>query len=361
MAVANYPDRPKSGCASTGDGGLPFIPINERTMVAMNVLVVGGAGYIGSHATRLLRAVGHTVWVYDNLSRGHRKAVPEGCLIEGDLTDRPKLVRTLSDKKIDAVMHFAAFALVNESVNDPALYYHNNVVAALELLEAMRQTGVQRIVFSSTTATYGEPDVVPICETTLQQPINPYGFTKLVIERALADYAAAYGFAYAALRYFNAAGAHPDGTIGEDHDPETHLIPIVLQVALGQRERITIFGDDYDTPDGTCVRDYVHINDLSDAHLRALDHLRPGTGLCLNLGTGRGTSVREIIEACREVTGHPIPETIGPRREGDPSELIADATKAKTLLGWEPQYRDVKQIVETAWRWHRSHPRGYAS
>ena len=301
------------------------------------------------------------MWVYDNLSRGHRQAVPDGLLVEGELTDRNRLADTLVEKKIDAVMHFAAFALVNESVTDPALYYRNNVVAALELLEAMRQTGVNQIVFSSTTATYGEPDVVPIAETTLQQPINPYGFTKLVIERALADYASAYGFAYAALRYFNAAGARPDGSIGEDHDPETHLIPIVLQVALGQRDKITVFGDDYSTPDGTCVRDYIHIDDLGDAHLRALERLQPGKGLCLNLGTGRGTSVREIIDACREVTGHPIPETMGPRRAGDPSELVADASLARETLGWAPAYTDVKSIVETAWNWHRSHPRGYAS
>jgi len=250
---------------------------------------------------------------------------------------------------------------VNESVNDPSIYYRNNVIAALELLDAMREADVKKIVFSSTTATYGEPDVVPIPETTLQQPINPYGFTKLVIEQALADYAAAYGFAYAALRYFNAAGARPDGTIGEDHDPETHLIPIVLQVALGQREKITVFGDDYDTPDGTCIRDYIHIDDLGDAHLRALERLEPGKGLCINLGTGRGTSVREIIEACREVTGHPIPEVMGERRAGDPPKLIADATLARKLLGWQPKYTDVRSIVETAWRWHQSHPRGYAS
>ncbi len=339
---------------------MTFFPVAEGIPVAMNVLVVGGAGYIGSHAVRLLLDAGHTVWVYDNLSRGHREAVPEGLLIEGELTDRAKLEQTLRDKKIDAVMHFAAFALVNESVNDPSLYYQNNVVAALSLLEAMRATGVTKIVFSSTTATYGEPDVVPIRESTLQQPINPYGFTKLVFEHALADYATAYGFAYAALRYFNAAGARPDGTIGEDHDPETHLIPIVLQVALGQRDQITVFGEDYETPDGTCVRDYVHIDDLGDAHLRALERLEPGKGLCLNLGTGRGTSVREIIEACRDVTGHPIPEVAGDRRAGDPSELIADATLAKQVLGWSPQYTDVRSIVETAWRWHQSHPNGYA-
>ena len=327
----------------------------------MNVMVVGGAGYIGSHAVRLLLDEGHNVCVYDNLSRGHREAVPEGMLVEGELHDRGKLVATLREHKIDAVMHFAAFALVNESVNDPALYYRNNVIAALELLEAMREAEVKKIVFSSTTATYGEPEVVPIAETTLQQPINPYGFTKLVIEQALADYAAAYGFAYAALRYFNAAGARPDGTIGEDHDPETHIIPIVLQVALGQREHITIFGDDYPTPDGTCIRDYIHIDDLGAAHLLAMDKLEAGKGICVNLGTGRGTSVREIVEACREVTGHPIPEVMGKRRAGDPPELIADATLAGKLLGWQPKYMDVRSIVETAWRWHQSHPNGYAT
>lgn len=327
----------------------------------MNVLVVGGAGYIGSHAVKMLGEAGHDVWVYDNLSRGHQESVPPGKLVVGEVADRAKLVETMRDKKIDAVMHFAAFALVNESVNDPSLYYRNNVIAALELLDAMREANVMRIVFSSTTATYGEPAVVPIPETTRQEPINPYGFTKLVIEKALADYAAAYGLAYAALRYFNAAGAHPSGSIGEDHEPESHLIPLVLQVALGQREKITIYGDDYPTPDGTCVRDYIHVCDLADAHLRALDRLEPGKGICLNLGTGRGTSVREIVEACREVTGHAIPEVMGSRRAGDPPELIADARRAKAELGWEPKYADVKSIVETAWSWHQKHPQGYRS
>jgi UDP-glucose 4-epimerase len=280
-------------------------------------------------------------------------------LVEGDLADRQKLVETLKENRIEAVMHFAAFALVNESVKDPALYYRNNVVAAIELLDAMREADVKKMVFSSTTATYGEPEIVPIAETTPQQPINPYGFTKLVFERALADYSAAYGLGYAALRYFNAAGARPDGSIGEDHTPESHLIPIVLQVALGQREAITVFGDDYATPDGTCVRDYIHVDDLGAAHLAALKRLEPGKGICVNLGTGRGTSVREIIEACREVTGHPIPEVMGPRRAGDPSELVADARLAEELLGWKTRYNDVRSIVKTAWNWHQSHPRGY--
>jgi len=325
----------------------------------MNILVVGGAGYIGSHTVRLLMEAGHDVVVYDNLSRGHRAAVPEGLLVDGELADQAKLIDVMRSKQIDSVMHFAAFALVGESVADPALYYRNNVIAAIELLDAMRQADVKKIVFSSTTATYGAPETIPIPETTPQQPINPYGFTKLVFEQALADYAAAYDFAYAALRYFNAAGARPDGSIGEDHDPESHLIPIVLQVALGQRESITIFGDDYPTSDGTCIRDYIHVDDLGAAHLAALERLEPGKGLCVNLGTGRGTSVREIIRACREVSGHPIPEVIGARRPGDPPELVADATLAETLLGWKTRYNDVGSIVETAWKWHQAHPRGY--
>ncbi|WP_153557890.1 UDP-glucose 4-epimerase GalE [Roseimaritima sediminicola] len=326
----------------------------------MNILVVGGAGYVGSHCARLLRGQGHEVYVYDNLSRGHREAVPDDRLIVGEAADRALLVQTMRAHQIEAVMHFAAFALVNESVNDPALYYRNNVIAALELLDAMREAGVSKLVFSSTTATYGEPDTIPIPETTPQQPINPYGFTKLVFEQALADYAAAYGLGYAALRYFNAAGASPEGGIGEDHDPESHLIPIVLQVALGQRESITVFGDDYPTPDGTCIRDYVHVDDLGSAHLAALERLEPGKGICVNLGTGNGYSVRQVIEACREVTGHPIPDVMGPRRAGDPPELVADASLAKQLLGWTPRYTDVRSIVETAWNWHRNHPRGFA-
>ena len=256
-------------------------------------------------------------------------------------------------------MHFAAFAAVGESVADPAKYYQNNVVASLTLLEAMRAAGVKRIVFSSTTATYGVPEHVPITEEEPQQPINPYGFAKLVIEQALADYAQAYGFGYAALRYFNAAGASPDGDLGEDHDPETHLIPLVLQVALGQRPHITIFGDDYPTPDGTCIRDYIHVDDLGAAHVLALEQLQAGQGLQLNLGTGRGHSVREVIDACRRVTGHAIPAPIGPRRPGDPPELVADSPQAQRVLDWQPQYTDIESIVRTAWKWHSSHPRGY--
>jgi UDP-glucose 4-epimerase len=327
----------------------------------MRILVIGGAGYVGSHAVRKLIGSGHEVWVYDNLSLGHAESVPDECLIEGQLQDRRKLVQTMNRAGIEAVMHFAALTLVGESVTDPGKYYQNNVAATLELLEAMRESGVWRIVFSSTTATYGQPEKIPIAETTPQQPINPYGFTKLVIERALADYAAAYGFGTAALRYFNAAGANPAGDIGEDHTPESHLIPLVLQVALGQRDRIGIFGVDYPTPDGTCIRDYVHVDDLADAHLRALSLLEPGSRLQLNLGTGRGHSVLEVISACREVTGHPIPTRIEPRRAGDSAELVADSSLAQRVLGWTAQYTSIKDIVETAWRWHQQHPQGYAS
>jgi UDP-glucose 4-epimerase len=325
----------------------------------LRILVTGGAGYIGSHAVRLLGREGHEVWVYDNLCAGHREAVDASRLVVGELMDRPRVVETLTAHKIQAVMHFAAFAAVGESVADPAKYYQNNVVASLNLLEAMRATGVNKMVFSSTTATYGEPMQIPITEEEPQKPINPYGFAKLVIERALADYRTAYGLGYAALRYFNAAGASADGAIGEDHDPETHLIPIVLQVALGQRPHITVFGDDYATPDGTCIRDYVHVDDLSSAHALALGQLEPGSALKLNLGTGRGHSVREVIDACRQVTGHAIPTVLGARRPGDPAELVADSRKAQKQLAWRPHYSDIEPIIRTAWKWHSSHPRGY--
>ncbi len=325
----------------------------------MNVLVTGGAGYVGSHAARLLTAAGHDVWAYDNLVFGHRAAVAPGRLIEGDLLDKEKLADVLRGKRIDAVMHFAAFAYVGESVTDPAKYYHNNVVGTLSLLDAMLKTDVKRIVFSSTCATYGEPESVPIGETQPQAPVNPYGYTKLVIERALADYARAYGWGYAALRYFNAAGASADGDLGEDHDPETHLIPLVLQVALGRREHITIFGDKLPTPDGSCIRDYVHVDDLASAHISALEKLKPGTELRCNLGTGRGTSVKEVVQACRDVTGHDIPAKVAPPRAGDPPALIADASLARRELGWVPRFTSIKPIVESAWKWHESHPNGF--
>lgn len=325
----------------------------------MKVLVVGGAGYIGSHMVRMLDRNGHQVIVLDNLSTGFAPAVTAGELIIGDMADRSLTEQILGDHHIDAVMHFAACALVGESVADPAKYYQNNVVATIQLLESMRKTNVDRIVFSSTCATYGIPDVVPISELEKQEPVNPYGFTKLVIEKALADYAHAYKLGYAALRYFNAAGASPDGDIGEDHDPESHLIPIVLQVALGQRQHISIFGEDWPTPDKTCVRDYIHVDDLGSAHLAALERIEPGQGIKVNLGTGRGFSVKEIIDTCRDVTGHEIPAVVGERRPGDPPELIANASLAKQLLGWEPQYPEPRAIIETAWKWHQSHPSGY--
>jgi len=327
----------------------------------MRVLVVGGAGYVGSHTVRLLNALNHDVWVYDNLSRGHVESVPRERFIQGNLTDRSLLMQVMLDKEIEAVMHFAAFALVGESVQHPAMYYQNNVTATFELLEAMRSVGVWRFVFSSTTATYGQPDKMPIREDTPQNPINPYGFTKLVVERALRDYATAYGFGVAALRYFNASGASADGSIGEDHDPESHLIPIVLQVALGQREAIQVFGNDYPTEDGTCVRDYIHVEDLATAHLAALEKLKPGSVLEMNLGTGVGHSVLQVIEACRKVTGHPIPAIFAERRPGDPACLIADSSLAQKTLGWTPKYVAIDSIVETAWNWHKAHPRGYAT
>ncbi|MCE2792641.1 MAG: UDP-glucose 4-epimerase GalE [Planctomycetota bacterium] len=325
----------------------------------MNVLVVGGAGYIGSHMVRLLERSGHRVAILDNLSTGFAAAVRAGKFYQGEMEDGELVDSILVEHSIEAVMHFAACALVGESVADPAKYYRNNVVATLALLESMRKRNVKKLVFSSTCATYGIPQTVPISEREPQAPVNPYGFTKLVVERALADYAAAYGFGYAALRYFNAAGASPEGDIGEDHDPESHLIPLVLQVALGQRPHITIFGDDWPTPDRTCVRDYIHVDDLGAAHLAALERLGPGTEIRLNLGTGRGYSVREVIDVCRAVTGREIPEVIGPRRPGDPPELVADAREAERVLGWKPKYQTLRPIVETAWNWHQHHPHGY--
>jgi len=325
----------------------------------MRILVTGGAGYIGSHAVRLFLARGHDVWVYDNLSMGHRASVPADRLVEGDLSEQQRLDHVLVMHRIEAVVHFAAFAMVGESVTHPAKYYQNNLVNTLNLLEAMRRHRIGRIVFSSTCATYGVPEQVPITEEEKQVPINPYGNTKLAVEHALADYAAAYGWGFAALRYFNAAGAAPDGSIGEDHDPETHLIPIVLQAVLGQRPAVEVFGTDYPTPDGTCIRDYIHVDDLADAHLLALEALGPGKALRYNLGTGRGYSVREVIRAAEEVTGKKVPVKEGPRRAGDPPALVAGADKVRRELGWKPRYTELRSVVETAWNWHRTHPKGY--
>jgi UDP-glucose 4-epimerase len=325
----------------------------------MRILVTGGAGYIGSHAVRLFLARGHDVWVYDNLSMGHRAAVPAERLIAADLCETQRLDHALMLHRIEAVVHFAAFAFVGESVTNPAKYYQNNLVNTLNLLDALRRHKIGRIVFSSTCATYGVPEIVPITEDEMQKPINPYGNTKLAVEHALADYAAAYDWGFAALRYFNAAGAAADGSIGEDHDPETHLIPLVLQTVLGQRSAIEIFGTDYPTPDGTCVRDYIHVDDLADAHLLALEALAPGKQLRYNLGTGRGYSVREVIGAAEEVTGKKVPVIVGPRRAGDPPMLVAASEKVQRELGWRPKYTDLRSVVESAWKWHRAHPKGY--
>lgn len=319
----------------------------------MRVLVTGGAGYIGSHALRWLLEHGHDAWAYDNLSRGHAWAVPQDRLIVGDLADDRLLHQVLTESRVEAVMHFAALALVGESVRDPEAYYQGNVSLTLNLLRAMRAAGVQRLVFSSTCATYGQPQYTPIPEDHPQQPINPYGRTKLAIEWALADYAAAYGLACAALRYFNAAGASPRGDLGEAHEPETHLIPLVLLTALGQRPAVEIFGADYDTPDGTCIRDYLHVDDLAAAHALALERLEPGQALCLNLGTGRGHSVREVIAVAERVTGCAIPVRIVSRRSGDPAVLVAATERARQVLGWQPRYTNLEDIIQTAWAWHR--------
>jgi len=327
----------------------------------MSILVTGGAGYIGSHTAAELLARGENVIVLDSLQTGHRQAVLSDRYYQGDIRDTALLDQIFSEHEIEAVIHFAASSLVGESVTDPLKYYDNNVVAAQRLLAAMHRHGVNKIVFSSTAATYGEPKRTPIEETDPTEPTSPYGETKLAIERMLAWCDRAYGIKSVSLRYFNAAGAHPEGWIGEDHTPETHLIPIVLQVALGQREHVSIFGDDYPTPDGTCIRDYIHVMDLAQAHFLALQRLRnTGESGIYNLGNGTGFSVKQIIEKCREITGHPIPAVVSPRRPGDPAVLIASSRKAKQELGWTPQYEDVGTIIETAWKWHRRHPRGFS-
>jgi UDP-glucose-4-epimerase GalE len=324
----------------------------------MRVLVTGGAGYVGSHAAKELVKSGHEVVIVDNLAEGHRPAVGKLPFVSADLIDRDRITAALKEHRIEAVMHFAAFAYVGVSVTDPAKYYNNNIGGTLALLDSMRAAGINKIVFSSTCATYGIPQRVPIDESHPQNPISPYGYTKLVIEHALADYSHAYGLGYAALRYFNASGAAADGSIGEDHDPETHLIPLILQVALGQRESVDIFGTDYPTPDGTCIRDYIHVDDLATAHVAALEKLTPGMQLKLNLGTGHGASVQEVIDMCREVTGHPIPVRKVTRREGDPPALVADASAAKRELNWQARYT-MRQVIESAWAWHSKHPLGY--
>ena len=327
----------------------------------MNVLLTGGAGYIGSHLIRALAAAGHRCVVYDSLVSGHAEAVGSTTLVRADLADGAALRATLAEETIEAVIHLAAFIEAGESVLKPDKYFHNNTIIGLTLLDAMRDCGVRRLVFSSTAAVYGMPDHLPIEETDRLDPINPYGASKLCVEFMLRAYAAAFGLGAVSLRYFNVAGADPAGDVGEDHHPETHLIPLVLQVALGRRERASIFGDDYDTPDGTCIRDYIHVRDLADAHVLALDAAEPDSKQVkvYNLGNGEGFSVREVIEACRQVTGKAIDAELAPRRPGDPARLIASCRRAKEQLGWRPRRPELKTIVADAWAWHHGHPSGY--
>jgi UDP-glucose-4-epimerase GalE len=327
----------------------------------MKLLVTGGAGYVGSHCVRHLCDSGHAVTVLDNLSQGHRAAVdPRAAFVAGDIGDRLTLDRVLSGAAFEGVMHFAAHLNVGESVADPLKYYENNVSRTVTLLAAMRDASVKRMIFSSTAAVYGEPPAVPITEEMPKAPINPYGHSKLAMEWALQDCAAAWGLGSVSLRYFNASGASADGTIGEHHDPEMHLIPLVLQAALGHREHIAIYGRDYPTPDGTCVRDYVHVEDLATAHRLALESITSGHAERYNVGTGRGHSVLEVIDAARRVTGLAVPAKDAPRRPGDPPSLYASADKLRRALGWTPCYTEIDAIVASAWKWHSTHPHGFA-
>lgn len=327
----------------------------------MAVLVVGGAGYIGSHAVYQLIDAGKDVVVIDHLQAGHKKAVhPQARLYEGDIRDRSFLDHVFTEETIEQVVHFAAFSLVGESMEQPLKYFNNNVYGTEVLLEAMVAHDIKQIVFSSTAATYGEQETMPILETAVTNPTNTYGETKLMMEKMMKWCEQAHGLRYVALRYFNVAGARATGEIGEDHTPETHLVPLVLEVANNQRSVISIYGDDYATPDGTCIRDYIHVEDLIDAHILALDYLQQGHASdVFNLGSSNGFSVREIIEAARQVTGHPIPEQVVARRVGDPSTLIAGSTKAKRVLGWSPRRTDIDQIIRDAWNWHERRPNGY--
>ena len=316
------------------------------------ILIVGGAGYIGSHMVLRLAQAGYDVVVFDNLSHGHRDAVLAGELVVGDLADRAMLARLFAAHRFDAVMHFASSIQVGESVQQPARYYANNVGNTIHLVEAMIEHGVQRLIFSSTAAIFGDPIRIPIDETHPRQPVNPYGWSKSMVEQILADCDCAHGLRSVALRYFNAAGAHPDGLLGERHDPETHLIPLVLQAASGRRTHIGVFGTDYDTPDGTCIRDYIHVMDLADAHWLALEYLAAGgRSTAFNLGNGDGYSVQQVIDVARQVTGRAIPVQEGPRRAGDPARLVADAARAREVLGWRPGRADLAQIVGDAWGW----------
>ena len=327
----------------------------------MAILVAGGAGYIGSHMVKDLVEHGQEVVVADNLSTGHRDAInPKAKFYEGDIRDRKFLDKIFDNEDIEAVVHFAAFSIVPESMSKPLKYFDNNTGGMITLLEAMRDHNIKYIVFSSTAATYGVPEHMPIKETDPQNPINPYGLSKLMMEKMMHLADKAYGIKFVALRYFNVAGAAPDGTIGEDHGPETHLVPIILQVAQGKRKELSIFGDDYNTPDGTNVRDYVHVMDLADAHILAIKYLEAGNeSNAFNLGSSTGFSNKQMLEAAREVTGEPIPAKIAPRRPGDPDSLVAASDKARNVLGWDPKYDDVHDIIATAWKWHSTHPKGY--
>lgn len=323
----------------------------------MRILVVGGAGYIGSHMVKLLLECGHSVTTFDNLSNGHRDAVVGGSFIEGDLGDRGAVHDCFQRAGVfDGVIHFASFIQVGESVREPGRYYLNNVANTISLLEAMRSHGVGSLIFSSTAAIFGEPKQVPIDESHPENPINPYGRSKLMVERMLMDYERAHDLRSVSLRYFNAAGADPDGEIGERHEPETHLIPLVLQAASGRQDSITIYGADYETPDGTCIRDYIHVNDLCSAHLLALEKLRSGgSTTAYNLGNGNGFSVRDVIDVAQEVTGAEIPVDYGVRRPGDPARLVADSRRARAELGWQPLRSELKTIVRDAWAWESKH------
>lgn len=327
----------------------------------MNVLVCGGAGYIGSHTVYELIDNNHNVVVIDNLSKGHKQAVHKDAkLYVGDLRDGDFLDKVFSENKIDAVIDFAAFSLVGESVTQPLKYFDNNVYGTIKLLETMVKADVKKIVFSSTAATYGEPESIPILESDKTEPTNPYGESKLTVEKILKWSDVAYGIKYVALRYFNAAGAHISGKIGEDHSPETHLIPLIIQAALGKRDKIAIFGNDYPTPDGTCVRDYIHVTDLADAHIKAIEKLfKDNTSAVYNLGNGTGFSVAQVIEKTKEVTGKDFRVDVEGRRAGDPSTLIASSEKAMKELNWKPRYNTLEQIIDTAWKWHSTHLNGY--
>ena len=327
----------------------------------MKILITGGAGYVGSACLRHMAANGHDVLAYDNLVQGHAGSVGRHTLIKGDISETEKLAGVLRDFGADAVMHFAAATYVGESVENPDYHYGNNIGGTRSLLNAMRAAGVERMLFSSTCATYGATDSPTIGETTPQDPVSPYARTKMAVEWMIRDYAEAYGLGFTLLRYFNASGADPDGQFGEDHQPENHLIPLVLQTALGQRDKILIFGDNYPTPDGTCIRDYVHTSDLATAHRLAIEATGPETAEVFNIGTGIGHSVKEVIAACEKVVGHPIPQELTVSRPGDPPRLVANASKLKSQLGWTPAYTNIEDTIATAWEWHRRHPNGYAS